>query len=165
MTLDTTKYRRLLNAGIPDLAARILADSDDYGAAAAALTTATAQLGADVNLTPSNTYVDVLSLGSLAAGTWIVFGAFDVIASACSGTFKLWDGSTVYDASEVTNEGSAALRSVAFVSPPIVLAAPATIKVSGATNVGGAMQVKAAAVLNNTGIGNKVSTLTAIKIA
>ncbi len=118
-------------------------------------------LAGDVTMTNANQFYDGPSL-SLAAGTWVVGGAVDVLNSGGSSkiTAKLWNGTTAY--ASVTSGGFAGEdRSVAIPPVPIVLAAPATVKISAAST-GGSSSIKAAVVTN--GAGNTASYITALKI-
>jgi hypothetical protein len=129
--------------------------------AAASLSTASAQLGADVTLGSANTYYDGPSV-SLAAGTWLLVAALMVqnTSSASDFTGKLWDGTTVASSGQVSCASSYAgqLPLCALVTP----GSTTTYKVSVACSATGG-KIKAAA--TNNPAGNTASTLVALKVA
>ncbi len=130
---------------------------------AASLTTASAQLGADVTMTNANQYYDGPSV-SLAAGTWWVIAAVTVetTSGATGFTAKLWDGTTVVASSETVSGASGnqpcEIVCAGFVSP----GSTTTYKIStAATGTGG----KIAAAARHNGAGNNASSIYAVRIA
>ncbi len=128
----------LSGAAAPD-AGNVFATIADVGGS---LSSASAQLsGSDVALNTS-TYTDVLSLGSLAAGTWLIVGSFQVQSTAIGVTIlKLWDGTNLFaSGSAVTYGAGGSEGEMIPIAALVVLGSPATVKVSGissanATNV------------------------------
>lgn len=127
------------------------------------LTTATANLGADVSIAASNTWYDGPSV-SLAAGTWFIVGHVTV-KSSLTGTLqhttaKLWDGTTVLDSGE-TSFSSTDHHTITL-SGIVSLAGTTTLKISVATDNTFTTLLAAA---SHNGAGNNASTIRAIKVA
>jgi hypothetical protein len=97
------------------------------------ITTAAAVLGADVALTPANTWVDVLSL-SLAAGTWIIWGSMQIAAGDLqTDEIRLYDGANVLASGGQTITSGAYRAQASIVSGAVVLGATTTITLQGYT--------------------------------
>jgi hypothetical protein len=129
------------------------------------LTTASNYITSNVSMTSANTFYDGPSV-SLAAGTWLVAATLVLLnngGSAVDYTTKLWDGTNVYAGGEDTRPagGYVALPTIIAL---ITLGSTTTIKCSAAANQASSTMY-AAAINNNTGIGNKVSGINAVKVA
>jgi hypothetical protein len=124
------------------------------------LTTGNAVLGADVNLTPVNTYVDVLTTGVLPAGKYLIVGIANVKDTGASVAMsaRLYDGTTTLGASGIVNTFTAAahvqLMVMAIVTNP---AAAIRLQAKNASTANGK------AVSNDSGDG-KDTNLSWIKI-
>lgn len=121
-----------------------------------------ALLGADVNVTPANTYIDGPSIVLPANTIWLVW-ARAYVESAANSTisYKLWDG---------TNVGATG----AFLRPPnpqtvtlfakrAVAGADETWKISVAATAVSATNIKAA--LTSNGAGNNATGIMALQVA
>lgn len=122
--------------------------------------------GSDVSLT-ANTYSDAVSF-SLAAGTWLISGTATVASPDNSSqrvTYKLWDGTTVYQAGEASSFAMGA-STKGYVSVPVssivVLTGTTTVKISIASTA--ASVIKATPGDNNTGTTNKATSFRAVRI-
>ena len=123
-------------------------------------------LASDVTLT-ANTFSDVVSF-SLAPGTWMIAGSITVESpnnTAQRVTYKLWDGTTVYQAGEASS-GSMGNTVKGYLSVPIssliILSSTTTVKVSIASTA--ASIIKATPGDNNSGTTGKASSIRAIRI-
>jgi len=123
-------------------------------------------LTSDVTLT-ANTYSDAVSF-SLVAGTWMIAGNATVESpnnTAQRVTYKLWDGTTVYQAGEAACNAMGG-STKGYVSVPvsglIVLAGTTTIKISVASTA--ASLIKATPGDNSTGTTNKATSFRAVRI-
>lgn len=140
--------------------------------ASIALTSADAVLGGDVTMVNANTFYDGPS-ASLAAGTWLLVWKVNIeviVATAQSywWTGKLWDGTTVYDESEITLGGQSISQNgwtfqVTGFSIA-VLGSPATIKISVAPGRGSSSSKILRDVVDNPATSHKASRLSGIKI-
>jgi hypothetical protein len=120
----------------------------------------------DVTLT-ANTYSDAVSF-SLAAGTWLITGSATVESpnnTAQRVTYKLWDGTTVYQAGEGSSNAMGN-NTKGYVCLPtssiIVLTGTTTVKISVASTA--ASLVKATPGDNNSGTTNKATSIRAVRI-
>lgn len=123
------------------------------------------QLSGNVNMNAANTFFDGPSL-SLTEGTWLLMGSVTLSPAApdiC--VVKLWDGTTVADAKQLTFEAGV------YPTPPhlsgvaVVGAGGATWKISAASQSTTTGFMLATPTVNATGLTNKASTLVAVKIA
>jgi hypothetical protein len=137
--------------------------SSSAGNSTATLTSASAQLTADVTMTTANTFYDGPSL-ALGAGTWLCWAVLQLqVGSATPVQGKIWDGTTTYGSNETTQGfGGSEPIGLSLVSVPIVLAATTTIKASASSGVNTSF-IKAQMVHNAAG--NTATTLVALKIA
>ncbi len=120
----------------------------------------------DVSLT-ANTYSDAVSV-SLAAGTWLISGNVTIESpdnTIQQVTYKLWDGSTVYQAGQASSAAMGA-GTKGYVSVPvsglIVLTGNTTIKISIASTT--ASVVKTTPGDNNAGTTNKATSIRGVRI-
>jgi len=120
------------------------------------------QLGADVTLTPVNTYVDVLTL-TLNTGTWLVMASACMVKSGSASDFeaKLWDGTNVFASGEGHSLFSGNAQTVPLVAI-ITLQYQTTIKLTCASANVTTVLVKAATPIN--GSGNNATTLLAVRL-
>jgi hypothetical protein len=137
------------------------AAATDKVTVAVALTTAEADLGADVTMTTSGTGYDGPSI-SLAAGTWLIVGTVTLHDPNEGVNFvaKLWDGTTVESSAQATTSNGfvIALTVSGIVSPGSTTTYKITVTGNGASSL-----IKAAATVN--GAGNNASHIRAIRIA
>ncbi len=127
----------------------------------AALTTGSADLGADQASAGAGSYVDGPSV-SLAAGTWLITAGVTIIETANlagDGTAKLWDGTTIFASGEATmnNLWDVQISLSAIVSPTTTT----TYKLSAAGQ-NGTITIKAATRSNGTPA--KASWIRAVKV-
>lgn len=129
-----------------------------------ALTTASAQLSADVAITTAGTYYDGPSV-SLAAGTWLVIATltFNSTTGSSANMAKLWDGTTVAASSGTQRMISSAFNGEITLTAIVSPGSTTTFKASATSDVGGAGSIKAA--LSLYGVGNNASGILAVKIA
>lgn len=126
----------------------------------ASLTTASAQLSADVAMASANTYYDGPSV-SLAAGTWLVYTSVHVRGGSSGGvTMKLWDGTTVAISGYSGLSGEPSVQMA--LSWPVSPGSTTTYKVSAAGS-GSGYSIRAQAALNAAG--NTCSSICAVKVA
>jgi len=132
------------------------------GGGGGGLASASALLAASVTMTNANVFYDGPSVG-LAAGTWLVLAGVSIGITGTGGgyTAKLWDGTTVATSAYFGNVSGEAYFYLTL-SAIVVLAAPATYKVSAAS-AGAGNTIQAAASTNP--VGNNVSWINAVKIA
>jgi hypothetical protein len=127
------------------------------------LTTAEADLSADVNITSINTFFDGPSV-SLAAGTWLIIATVTLFAtdSGSNLTVKLWDGTTVE--SSAAHQGTTTSDELHPVTVAGIVApgGTTTYKVSVADATNTTSKIKAAATAN--GAGNNASHIRAVRI-
>lgn len=138
----------------------------DAGVVAASLSYATAALAADVQLVTSNTFYDGPSV-TLAAGTWLLNAQVQfqkTTTTASQVTVRLHDGvKTLADQQHDHTSLNGATRGFGL-AHIAELAAPATIKLQMATNVGSANALMKAQVPNNGG-GNTATQINAVRLA
>jgi len=122
----------------------------------------------DTTLTSANTYGDATYL-SLAAGTWLITGNVTIESTNNNAqriTYKLWDGTTVYQAGESSSNAMGA-NTKGYVSIPIsslvVLGSTTTIKISIASTLNSSV-IKATPADNNSGTTNKATSIRAVRI-
>ncbi len=115
----------------------------------------------------ANTFADATSF-SLSAGTWLISGNATVESpnnTAQRVTFKLWDGTTIFQAGEASSNSMGG-STKGYVSLPVsgivVLASSTTIRVSVASTV--ASIIKATPGDNNTGTTNKATSIRAVRV-
>lgn len=133
---------------------------------AASITTAAAALGADVTMTSLNTGYDGPSI-SLAAGTWVIWGAVNCMSSgAANFTAKIWDGTTGVSSGESTGSTTIGNGPISIPMPPTIVTPGSTTsyKITALANGGsGTNKIKAAALDN--GAGNNATQIFAFKVA
>ncbi len=143
-----------------------LLGSGDVSITSGAITNAEALLGADVQLTTSNTWYDGPSV-SLAAGTWLVTGHITFWRTATTATTwfgRITDGTNHHASSQMYTASLAGIGGNVSLNAVIVLTGTTTIKLQGTTNAGAtACLMKAATTAN--GSGNNATIITAIKLA
>lgn len=127
-----------------------------------ALSNVTGNLGATQSTGSAGVWIDGPSV-SLAAGMWLLIGVAEVRSDGGGGIVvaKLWDGTTVFDAGEVTVETPNyvdTLTLTAIVSPTTTT----TYKITAAINSGG-FSIMAATTILGVGI-TPVSKIVAVKI-
>lgn len=130
------------------------------------LTSASAALGADVQLTTSNTWYDGPSV-SLAAGTWLVSSHTTLVRTATTAItyFNRISTGTVHYASTQAYQASVANHSDSVsLSAVITLVETTTIKIQTTTNAGASTALMKAATTAN-GSGNNATQIVAVKIA
>lgn len=126
-------------------------------------------LTGDVTLTSAGTFYDGPSI-SCVAGTWLVSGSVIVLNSSSGGNAtavaKLWDGTTAYKAGEQTHTVDNASITFSFAAV-VVLGSTTTLKISVThhTTSGTAGKILATPLNDNTGLTNKASSITAVRIA
>lgn len=131
------------------------------------ITTADAELANDVTMTNANQFYDGPSV-LLAAGTWLMTWKIAILTAGAtqseSYTGKLWDGTTVYDESEMGNS-SIATGYIITVSgfAIVVLASPDTLKISAASGRGS--QVMKRDVPDNSASTHTATRLSGIRVA
>lgn len=117
------------------------------------------KLLADVAVTPVNTYVDIVTFGTMAAGTYEITGQITLaqITAATVVTYKILDVAAIVVAGEVTVAVGAGLITVG----PFIInhLASGIIKVQAATTVA-TTTAKSIALNNGTGTQNFVSYAT-----
>jgi hypothetical protein len=125
-------------------------------------------LSSDVTLSTANTYGDAVSL-TLAAGTWMIAGSATVESAPSTTqrvTYKLWDGTTVYQAGEATSN-SISGNVKGYVSLPVscilVLASSTTVRLS-VTSTSASSVIKATPGDNNGGATGKATSMRAVRI-
>ncbi len=135
-------------------------DSQTPPSAGGALTTVTAALTADVALTAAQTWYDGPTL-ALGAGTWFVSGMVSGSIQSGANNFKarIWDGTTAYASSDVTQQGTWAVN--LSMSTLITLAAATTLRLSASGNNGGNTMHAA---IPDQPQGNNATQITAIKV-
>jgi hypothetical protein len=123
-------------------------------------------LASDITLT-ANTFSDAVSL-SLGAGTWMISGSLTIESpnnTAQRVTYKLWNGTTVYQAGEASSPAMGA-STKGYVTVPVscivVLTGTTTVKVSVASTA--ASLIKATPADNNTGTTGKATSFRAVRI-
>lgn len=125
----------------------------------ASISTESAALSSDVNITNANTYYDGPSL-ELDEGTWLVFGTVSLGTPPADFTAKLWDGTTVF-ASAMSARGvngfAVSISLAAIVSPTTTT----IYKISAACDDPGG---KILAAVTHNAAGNNASYMLAIKI-
>jgi hypothetical protein len=143
-------------------------DKGDIGntGPAGSFPSATASLGADVQIPGSNTYVDGPSV-TLDAGTWLVTGTATFQRNATTAVHWMARLSTgaVHHASSQHYQASVSGHTVSIsLSAIIVLAAQTTIKLQGAISAGSMTSLMKAAT-PAAGSGNNATRINAVKIA
>ncbi len=129
--------------------------------AAAGLTTASADLGANQTSAGAGSYVDGPSV-SLAAGTWLVIAGVTIAEGANvagDATAKLWDGTTVFASGEATMNN---LWEVQIALSAIVFPTTTTTYKISAAGQNGAITIMAATRSNGTPA--KASWIRAVKV-
>ena len=132
------------------------------------LTTGETFISADVTMTTASTFYDGGSV-SLTAGTWLVMSTGTIESTANTAmriTGKMWDGTTVYAASEGavgTLGGSTKGYITMSMSSIITLAGTTTIKSSYTSTLANCV-LKATPADNSTGTTNKASSIRAVRI-
>lgn len=116
----------------------------------------------------ANTYSDAVSL-SLAAGTWLITGSATLESTNNNSmrvTYKLWDGTTVYQAGEgacaAMGSGTKGYVCLPF-SYLAVLGSTTTVKVSIASTLASSV-IKVTPGDNNSGTTNKATSIRAVRI-
>lgn len=147
---------------LSNVATEFMNGAGNWAVPAATLTTAEANLAADVSMATANTYYDGPSI-SLEAGTWFIVGVVTVNRAAGGAIFtaKLWDGTTV----EASTEGQTGGANKLMPMPLAGIVAPTgttTYKISVASDT--ATTVMKAAALTNAA-GSNASHIRAIKVA
>jgi len=139
-----------------------------YGAtkalSGAGLTTAEADLAADVSVAAADTWYDGPSV-SLVAGTWFIVAHLQMVTADTNGgglQAKLWNGTTVEASGEIGRGQAIAALDVTLVGV-VVLTATETWKISGAARYVNAS--KLAAAMGWNGAGNNASSIRAVRIA
>ncbi|HET7115134.1 MAG TPA: hypothetical protein VFI29_01505, partial [Hanamia sp.] len=132
------------------------------------LSTASNALTSDVSMTSGSTFYDGGTV-SLAAGTWLITATATIESSNNSTmkiTGKIWDGTTVYGASE-SSVGSLGGGSKGYVNISmnslVTVSATTSIKASYASTIS-SCSLKAATGDNNTGTSGKTTSITAVRI-
>jgi hypothetical protein len=130
--------------------------------AAGALTYATSTLSGGVVTLNTSTFTDVLSLGSLAAGTWLLMCTLQASLTSTAGIgVKVWDGTNIFGSADTVVVAANPQRAMLAVTCVAVLGSPATVKVSG-------LAVAANGTISDvtiTGSIEKASNMVGIKIA
>jgi hypothetical protein len=132
------------------------------------LTNAESFLSSDVTLSSVNTFSDAASL-TLAAGTWMIAGSATVESTNNNPqrvTYKLWDGTTVYQAGEATSNsmgGSIKGYVCLPVSCIVVLSTSTTVRFSVASTLVSSV-IKATPGDNNGGTTGKATSMRAVRI-
>jgi len=124
-----------------------------------------AALGANVSLSSSNTWTDVLSQ-SLTAGTWVIMAQVTHSRSATTAETvyaRLSDGTNHYASSQMYHASSSGAGVVLFLVAKVTLSATTTIKVQAATSAGAAASTVIAALTAN-GVGNNATKLVAMRV-
>ena len=97
------------------------------------ITYASAQLGSPVGLNTGG-FTDILSLGSLAAGTWLFMASLQCADTVTAGYgVKIWDGTTVFGSGDVVIVAGNPQRLTLSIICVAVLGGSATVKASGIT--------------------------------
>lgn len=141
-------------------------DKGDTGAAGASLSSATASLAADVQVTGNNAFVDGPSV-TLDAGTWLVTATATFQRNATTAVHwvaRLSTGTTHYGSSQHYQASVSGHTVSISLSAIIVLAAQTTIKLQGASSAGSTTSLMKAATPNGAS-GNNASRINAVKIA
>jgi trimeric autotransporter adhesin len=132
------------------------------------LSTASNSLTTDVSMSSGSTFYDGGTV-SLAAGTWLITATATIESSNNSAmkiTGKIWDGTTVYSASEgsVGSLGGGAKGYVNIsMNSLVTVSSTTTIKGSYASTIA-SCSLKAATADNNTGTAGKTTSITAVRI-
>jgi trimeric autotransporter adhesin len=132
------------------------------------LSTASNALTTDVSMSSGSTFYDGGSI-SLGAGTWLITANATIESSNNSAmkiTGKIWDGTTVYGASEgaVGSLGGGAKGYVnVSINSLVTVSSTTSIKASYASTIA-SCSLKAATADNNTGTSGKTTTITAVRI-
>lgn len=127
-------------------------------------TSKSVNLLADVAITPVNTFVDVLTFGTLPAGKYLISGHISIaqITAAATVTWKFLNGAAVLAAGEKLNAvGADSMPIGGFV---VNILAAAIVKVQLAST---ALTSSAESIVNNNGTGtqNFASWITAVRLA
>lgn len=123
-----------------------------------------AQLTADVAVTPINTYVDIVTLGTLPAGSYMISAYLTLaqITATAVATLKILAGTAIVAATE----GSFIVGAGSINIPwfPLVLGADTIVKLQAASTV---LTTTAKKVALNNGVGtdNFTTNITALRIA
>jgi len=140
------------------------------GPAGPTVTATSDNLSSDVTMTTPGTFYDGPS-HTLAAGTWAIFGQVCVQSTdnaAMDVTAKIWDGTTVYAATEESAPAMGAATkgyvSVALMAIVTVASGTPTLKVSAASSLAGATMLATPADYG-TGATNLAATLVTLKLA
>lgn len=122
------------------------------------------QLTADVAVTPVNTFVDIVTLGTLPAGTYMIscYATIAQITAASVVTAKILAGAAIVAATEVTVAVGAGIISIPWF--PLVLGADTIVKLQLASTVL-TSTAKKVALNNGTGTDNFTTNITALRIA
>lgn len=132
------------------------------------LLTASNSLTTDVSMSSGSTFYDGGTV-SLPAGTWLITATATIESSNNSAmkiTGKIWDGTTVYSASEgsVGSLGGGAKGYVNIsMNSLVTVSSTTTIKGSYASTIA-SCSLKAATADNNTGTSGKTTLITAVRI-
>lgn len=132
------------------------------------LSTASNSLTTDVSMSSGSTFYDGGTV-SLPAGTWLITATATIESSNNSAmkiTGKIWDGTTVYSASEgsVGSLGGGAKGYVNIsMNSLVTVSSTTTIKGSYASTIA-SCSLKAATADNNTGTSGKTTLITAVRI-
>jgi hypothetical protein len=127
------------------------------------LSSVTAALGADVNISTANTYVDGPSV-TVGAGTWLLEGHVTLLDTSAASTFtaKLVTGSTNLASGEEASQGSSQPVTIAL-STVVTPGSSTTYKISATGTASTNGKIKAATPDNASG--NTASTLVATSVA
>ncbi len=141
--------------------------------ASIALSTVDAVLGGDVTIVSANTFVDGPS-ASFVAGVWLIVWKLQVVpivntTTQYFWTAKLWDGTTVYDESEMSFGGFTAANQNGWPTQLkgqalVTLGSTTTLKVSAAEGHGSSASKIARDVPDNGSSSHKASRMTGVKI-
>ena len=145
----------------------IVRGSDNASAFAAGgnLASASAALGADVQMPTSNAWVDGPSL-ALAAGTWLVQAQATFQRNATTAAHygaRISDGATHYSSGQSYQASFNGHTAQMSLSAIVTLAGPATIKLQGMTSAGSTSSVIKAAIPASAS-GNTATRIAAIQI-
>lgn len=128
------------------------------------LSTLSNLLGANVNMTSANTYVDgpTVTLTGGAGAVWVLGGGVLVKQPSVGRVeAKLWDGTTVYSATELEISGTNVSTPLTLFGIVTLAGATAVLKISAASQVAAAVMLSN---LQSNGPGNFASYLYAFRI-
>lgn len=130
------------------------------------ITNSNAALASATSITPINTFVDAVTL-SLVAGTWLIV-AHGIISQGSTTnkiTARLWDGTTTFDETENSIQGSAAGTMPVSLASIVTLGSTTTVKLSAAVSSVTSTPQWLADPPDNSSAAHKSTQISAIRLA